>query len=449
MTRVFRYLLLFVALVLADVCFAQAKQWQEMHKVKRSETIFGIAKKYGLTINELIKANPDMNTPGYELKKGDYIFIPYTPVVKKTSSVNGETAVTPVKTQDGAVNVGVVLPLHNIDGDGRRMTEYYRGLLMACKDLKKDGISVNVRAWNLPIDGDVTKIVLDKTFTACDVVFGPLYTKQVKTLADALGRNGHKLVIPFSINGNDAVTNSGIFQVYRSPELFYADVINQFAYRYSKYNVVVIDCNDKTSDKGVFTFPLRKRLAENGISCNITNIESSREQFYKAFSASKPNVVVLNTARSPELNTVIRKIENLVSVFPVIKVSMFGYTEWLMYEKYNKDNFFKYDVCIPSPSYYNSYSSKVISLENLYRSSFKCDMMDYLPRFAITGYDHGMFFIRGIKNHGKNFDGTFADKNAIQNYLLFDKIGQNGGFMNKGLVFVHYSKEKKISLIKF
>ena len=53
------------------------KQWQKMHKVKRQETLFGIAKKYNLTINELVKANPDMNTPGYELKKGDYIFIPY------------------------------------------------------------------------------------------------------------------------------------------------------------------------------------------------------------------------------------------------------------------------------------------------------------------------------------------------------------------------------------
>lgn len=33
-------------------------KWQKMHKVKRQETLFGIAKKYNLTINELVKANP-------------------------------------------------------------------------------------------------------------------------------------------------------------------------------------------------------------------------------------------------------------------------------------------------------------------------------------------------------------------------------------------------------
>ena len=52
--------------------------WKEMHKVKRKETIFGIAKDYGLTVDELIRANPEMNTPGYELKKGDFIFIPFS-----------------------------------------------------------------------------------------------------------------------------------------------------------------------------------------------------------------------------------------------------------------------------------------------------------------------------------------------------------------------------------
>ena len=30
-----------------------------------------------------------------------------------------------------ALNVGVMLPLHNVDGDGRRLVDYYRGILLA------------------------------------------------------------------------------------------------------------------------------------------------------------------------------------------------------------------------------------------------------------------------------------------------------------------------------
>ena len=45
-----------------------------------------------------------------------------------------------------ALRVGVMLPLHDVNGDGRRMVEYYRGFLMACDSLKMEGISIDVSA---------------------------------------------------------------------------------------------------------------------------------------------------------------------------------------------------------------------------------------------------------------------------------------------------------------
>ena len=64
-----RYAIVALLAVFAVETVAQeGVTWKEMHKVKRKETIFGIAKDYGLTVDELIRANPEMNTPGYELK---------------------------------------------------------------------------------------------------------------------------------------------------------------------------------------------------------------------------------------------------------------------------------------------------------------------------------------------------------------------------------------------
>lgn len=56
---------------------AQTTQWRDIHKVKRHETIFGIAKDYGVTIEDLLNANPEMKQAGYELKKGTWIFVPF------------------------------------------------------------------------------------------------------------------------------------------------------------------------------------------------------------------------------------------------------------------------------------------------------------------------------------------------------------------------------------
>lgn len=435
--------------VLCTVCYvgyvsAQTTKWREMHKVKKKETIFGIARKYGITVTELIKANPEMNQPGYELKKDDYIYIPYPSDHKENPQP--QTPSTHVAAK--AVNVGIVLPLHNVDGDGRRMVEYYRGMLLACEDMKKDGISVNIHAWNLPIDGNVSDVLAQPALAKCDLIFGPLYTKQVKALADFSRNNGCKLIIPFSINGNDVATNPNIYQVYQSPEYFYDRVAEEYASRFANCNTVVIDCNDRTSDKGVFTFGLRRRLQEKGISCNVTNLNSSEEAFAKAFSASKPNVVVLNTGRSPELNQAIAKLETLWTSRPSYAISLFGYTEWLMYVKYNKDKFFKFDTYIPTTAYYNQYSAKIKDLEGRYVKAFGSQMMDYLPRFAITGYDHAMQFLRTSYRKGRAMTTTETELSPLQTPLNFQRVA-GGGYQNSSYMFVHYNHNHSISLINF
>ena len=93
------------------------------------------------------------------------------------------------------LSVGVLLPLHNNDGDGRRMTEYYRGLLMACDSLRAEGLSVDIHAWNVNIDSDITQFMPSLAGARCDVVFGPLYSKQVRGLAEFCKARDIKMVI--------------------------------------------------------------------------------------------------------------------------------------------------------------------------------------------------------------------------------------------------------------
>lgn len=449
MTRFLRNLFLFVFMSLSLAVFAQSQSYREMHKVKKGETIFGIAKQYEITIEELIAANPDMNAIGYELKKGDYIFIPYSSAQKNQS--NGKNTSGKTAAKQKTLRVGVMLPLHNVDGDGRRMLEYYRGFLMGCDKLRKEGVSIDVKAWNVPIEADMNKKLPQLEGAAdCDVVFGPLYSSQVSALSSFVSKTGAKLVIPFSITGNDVASNPNIFQVYQSPQFFTSEVINNFVSRFQGHHVVVIDCNDRQSDKGVFTFGLRKALAAKGLECSVTNLTNSEESFAKAFSASLPNVVVLNTARSPELNATFQKLDKLKLASPNLSITLFGYTEWLMYAKYNTDKYCKYNTYIPTHFYYNPLSSSTQSFESDYRQRFDQSLMDYMPRFAITGYDHALFFLRGISRQGKAFTGAEADKTALQTQMHFRRTGgQNGGLQNVGVSFVHYNNNHSISLINY
>ena len=455
---IIRYLFMLFVAFLCTTAVAQNLKWRDMYQVKKKDTIFGIAKNYGLTVDELINANPEMKVAGYELKKGDYIFIPY-PANTDPKAATTKAATTPqpqtvAKTTQSqttkTIKVGVVLPLHDVDGDGKRMTEYYRGFLMGCDSLKQQGYSVDVHAWNVPADADIRPTLQDASIRNCDVIFGPLYTKQVKPLSDFCKGAGIKLVIPFSIWGDEVSRNSEIFQVYQSLDELNNASIDAFISRFGNQHPVFIDCNDSTSKKGIFTFGLRNRLNARGVKYNITNLKSNEELFSKAFSRTQPNVVVLNTGRSPELTVAIAKLKVLVASNPGVVVSLFGYTEWLMYTRNNLDNFYKFNTHIPSTFYYNPLSAKTQHLENGYRRWFGLETLYALPKFALMGYDHAQFFIRGLYKYGKAFNGTKPQNvyTPLQTPLDFKRVG-SGGMQNRAFMLVRYTNDKKIELINY
>ena len=455
---IIKYLFMLFVAFLCTTAVAQNLKWRDMYQVKKKDTIFGIAKNYGLTVDELINANPEMKVAGYELKKGDYNFIPY-PANTDPKAATTKAATTPqpqtvAKTTQSpttkTIKVGVVLPLHDVDGDGKRMTEYYRGFLMGCDSLKQQGYSIDVHAWNVPADADIRPTLQDASIRNCDVIFGPLYTKQVKPLSDFCKGAGIKLVIPFSIWGDEVSRNSEIFQVYQSLDELNNASIDAFISRFGNQHPVFIDCNDSTSKKGIFTFGLRNRLNARGVKYSITNLKSNEELFSKAFSRTQPNVVVLNTGRSPELTVAIVKLKALVASNPGVVVSLFGYTEWLMYTRNNLDNFYKFNTHIPSTFYYNPLSAKTQHLENGYRRWFGLETLYALPKFALMGYDHAQFFIRGLYKYGKAFNGTKPQNvyTPLQTPLDFKRVG-SGGMQNRAFMLVRYTNDKKIELINY
>ena len=477
-----KYLMMVIMMAIFTTAMAQNSTIRTNHKVEKSETIFGIAKKYGITIEELIKANPVMNQPGYELKRGETINIPYAkgqdPTTKTETKTVPATTTAPASTTAPAtttpptqaktttvpttkptttavagkkeVKVGVMLPLHDNDGDGRRMVEYYRGLLLGVDRVKKDGITVDMQAWNVPIDADINTVLNGKEAADCDIIFGPLYTKMVKPLADFCTKNDIMMVIPFSISGNDVENYSNIYQVYQPQEDFDKQTIKNFIQWFNNYHVVIIDCEDEKSTKGDFTKKLRAELDNYALKYSLTSLKTNDKNFAKAFSLSKQNVVVVNTEHSPSLNATLAKLNILTEKNTDISVSLFGYKEWLMYTKVYLDYYYKYDAYIPTYFYYNEVSADTKWVERNYKKWFEKDMMaDALPRFALTGFDHACFFIGGYTQFGKNFNGGKGQMTykPVQSPLKFRSAGK--GHKNTNFMFVHYKNDRTIESVNY
>ena len=460
MKRTLRYFLLLMVLTLGTsiVSAQQPANIREQHQVKKKETVFGISRAYGLTIEELINANPEMKQQGYELKKGAVLNIPYPKsVIEKQEAERAakakkaaEEAAKANDVRNREIRLGVMLPLHDINGDGRRMMEYYRGVLMACDSLKKQGVSIDVHAWNTAEDSNIYKVLEDPAAAKCDLIIGPLYSKQMDALSDFVAKHDIRLVIPFSINAPQLTTNRNIFQIFQSLNEVSEATISHYLERFKDCHTVVIDCNDTTSKKGVFTFALRRQMESRGMECVVTNLKSSEEYFSNAFSRTKPNVVVLNTGRSQELGVAFSKINGLKANNPELDITMFGYSDWLLYTHRYLENYYKYNTYIPSVFYYNPLSPATQQFQRKYRQNFSSDMQNLLPRFAITGFDHAYFFLKGLHKYGKTFNGAegMFGYPVIQTPLKFERYG-NGGLRNKTLLFIHYKPDHLMETFKF
>lgn len=437
-----RLLLLCLFFVVAVPACAQDTT-NHLYKVKKSDTLYGIAHYHGITVDQLINANPEMKQPGYQLHKGARLYIP-TP--QSTSAAS--TAAT--AKQSRVLRVGVALPLHNVDGDGKRMVEYYRGILLACDSLKRAGYSIDIHSWNLDATADPAILTRDPAAAQCDIIFGPLYSVQVHALAEFCKARDIKLVIPFSISGDDVTSYSQIYQIWQSDDKLNNNAIEAFLKRYKDARVVLIDCNDKTSKKGNFTFGLRNRLSARGQEYRVTNLNSSLEMFGKAFDQNRLNVVVLNTGRSPELNQAIAKLRALRAQQHGLRVALFGYNEWLMYAPGNVDTFCSFDTCVPSYYYYNSVDPRTKALEAEYQKWFHTQPMYAYPRFFLTGYDHAQFFLRGLAKYGKAFKGTAGQSTyrPFQTPLVFKQVGDKG-MQNDNFQLIHFTTGGRIESLTY
>lgn len=441
MTKVLSLRNIFMVMLL--FAFAINASAQKIHEVKKGETIFGIAKQYEMTIDQLRDANPMMKEPEFVLKKGLQLYIPQkkaaTPQPTKVQPKSANTQAAATKDLRKHITVGVMLPLHDVNGDGKRMIEYYRGILLAANDLKSESHNITINAWNVAEDSDIRQTLLDPKAAECDVIFGPLYSAQVQTLANFCMAHDIRLVIPFSISGNNVQTCPMIYQVYQTPNDITAHSIDNFVSLFSDTHPIFVDCNDATSQKGSFTFGLRKILEEKKINYSITNINNSPEMWRKAFDNSRKNVVILNTGRSPELGLVFKHLDEMTAAEPHLKISMYGYNEWFLYTKIYQDKFSKYDAYIPSTYDYNAERPTIKRVEQLYKKYYNVPLMYALPSFALTGYDHMMFFMRGLHSKGNDFHGKAGEVTytPIQTPLRFERLG-NGGYQNRSFMLVKF-----------
>ncbi len=438
---------------------------RDMHRVERKETIYSISRLYGITESELIAANPELRTE--KLKKGSFVCIPYS---KNAKGEAPSEAAGPAPTNDqlfdanrkklrsiSTVKAAVMLPFRADGGGNRdeqmRMVEYYEGFLMAVDSLKERGVSIEVYTYDTRGNAAVVNSILAKSeMASMDIIFGPVNPDLINTVAAFAQKNNIRMVVPFTSKGNEVFNNPAIYQINTPQSYLYSEVYEHFTRKFTHANVIFLDALDGNSDKAEFLRGLKDELKGRNIPFKELKGDNIIPEVIKdAMNPALDNVFIPTSGTNVALIKLLPQLVVALRDNPDYRMQLFGYPEWQTYTNDHLASFYELDTYFYSSFYTNNLFPEAIRFASSYRKWYSKDMLNSFPKYGMLGFDTGYFFLKGLSQYGSNLEEKLDKVSVvpIQTGFKFERVNNWGGFINRKVFFVHFTKDFELIKLDF
>jgi LysM repeat protein/ABC-type branched-subunit amino acid transport system substrate-binding protein len=432
---------------------------KDLHKVKRKETIFSLCREYGISEQELIEVNPELKNG---MKKGQWLCIPYP----KTVPVEKSDVILPASTKDiFPENLETAHPIHTIKAalilpflvedrktDAVRMVEYYEGFLMAVDSLKRKGTSIDLHVYNSGNENaSIAPVLAKEELKDMDIIFGPLYKQHIHPLADFAERHGIRLVIPV-LKDDEVFRNGHIYQVNAPQSYLYSEVYEHFVRQFPNGNVIILDMQTEDKDKAEFIEGLKAELERKEIPVQVVpGVGLAQPVLKNALRSDRDNIFIPTAGDVITLNKIMPQLKILIRENTATSISLFGYPEWQTYIGDNLDSFFELDTYFYSSFYINNLSPATKAFNKAYRRWYSKEMLTSYPKYGMLGYDTALFFLSGLGQYGTGLEHNLPslDFTPVQTGFKFERVNNWGGFVNKKVFFVHFTRGFELIKIDF
>lgn len=431
---------------------------REMHKVKRRETLFSISRQYHISEEELTAANPEVRSG---LKKGQWLCIPYSrpesrPSVRKPVSTGPATVPSnqelfntcqPSGRQLPVVRAAILLPFTQ----DKRMTEYYEGLLLAADSLKRSGVSLDLQVYNCDNQPHTLDRILSRPeLQDVHILFGPTQPDQLSKAARFAASRNIRLVVPFSSKEDEVFRNPCVYQVNTPQSYLYSEVYEHFFRQFRHPNVVFLQSAGH-HDKDDFIQGLRNELHRRNLSFHTLPDTVSVRALESVTDTTRTNLYIPTTGSNISLIRLIPQLTLLVRQHPSADIHLFGYPEWQTYTVDHLDSFFELDTYFYSSFYTNNLLPAAKNFNRQYRKWYGKEMSLSYPKYGMLGFDTGYFFLKGLSLYGTSLE-TNLDRlslTPIQTGFKFERVNNWGGFINRKVFFVRFSKNYELIKLDF
>ena len=398
------------------------------HLVQPKETIYGICKQYNISKEDLFRRNPRLQTEG--LKYGDTIFI------ASAEKTLGNTTDGNTRTYKIAYLLPFSIGENERNVNIERFIDFYRGSLIAMEDIKTSGVSLEVYTFDTQLGTSKTQdIVKSKLPKDIDLIIGPAYPEQISQVASFAKKNNIVQVVPFTSNISNSDRYAQQYQFNPVPndldKIVAANIFNKF----KDNNIYMVYFSNEENEKSFYTLPeqlerLMKLKSVRYVKLNINDI--SKDKIASIANNNKHNLMVIRQCQTSDFQSLIDMFDNNTRNITFV-------TEHNIFDYAQKDKSLKNKDLVSYSLFNTAPTNKYISSYNNYfptRSKAQST-----PNYDLLGYDITLYFCKALQ---PNKQLIFPQDIALQQ-STFNFTKQNNAFLNTGC-FIYRMKNNNISI---
>ena len=429
---------------------------KRIHIAKWYEDLDVIADQYGVSVDDIIKAN---NLKGRKLSKRQKLIIPYqgeaitpeqeTEVVQKAQENNENVVVAAADTtaiadttsaavlQEANVNVTFLLPLTTDDGEpNRNNMDFYSGALLAVYDLAEEGINSSLNVFDIM---DKKAQFSTDILKASDVVIGPVSTGDITRIF--FSAPGAKAIVsPLDPRAERLVKeHPEMIQVPTPHVVQYKDLVKWIEEDFSAGDKVVM-ITEKGARQSNITGPVKEALDSSSLayspfSYSILEGRDVTEPLIALMSTEGANRIIVASESEAFVNDVVRNLNLLI--YNNLEIVLYAPSKIRSFETIEVENLHNTTMHV-SLGYNIDYDSpRVKAFLKKYRALYQTEP----TQFAFQGYDIAKYFMELSAKYGENWKEHLCDsrKEMLQSTFMFSKQG-TGGYINNGVRRIIYEK---------
>ncbi len=429
-----------------------------IHVVQKDETLFGIARKYGITVDDLKMNNPGLNET---IHIGQQIRVP----------VKTEEARTPDKPKDTIIfkcmetgmlasyNVGLLLPLYleravyiDTSDSEKTMKQYssfafigfYEGFMMALDSVRQLGLSVNLFVDDVVEDSLKTlEIIKKEEYSSLNLLIGPFFSKAFQLVAPWAKEKQIKTVNPFTSHSYFVNDNPYVFKNVASAETQARQCVDYARKTWPGCNIIILHSGTDSDKEDIDAYT--KVLGEDSTKRDyfvVNYVKDGLSAATKNMASDRVNVVISYVHGEANISNFIRNLSELSFKFPL---TVFGLKEWEVYSSLEAEYLLNINLHIQSYAFIDYSRQPVREFILEYRKRFKTEPDEY----AFAGYDIGLYFLNALRLYGKDFQNCLSEYKQETLCMPFSYVKvDSGGYENSISTIYRYEDFKQINALE-